>query len=232
MKHYEHIFWDLDHTLWDFDANSRATLAVLYQHFQMTQYGITDFDLFAALYEKHNEALWTLLRKGEISRTLLRWKRMDLTLQEFQIQNEVLALQMSELYLDILPKQGKLMDGALDILSYCYDKGYNMHIITNGFEKTQWEKLNTSNIAHYFQHMFTSESANAMKPNKEIFDYALQQTKAQNQQAIMIGDCLDADIGGALNAGIDQIFYNPFQKKYNVPLTYEISHLMNIKNIL
>lgn len=231
MKKYTHLFFDLDHTLWDFDANSKATLHHLYEHFCLQQMGADAFEAFNHQFEQYNETLWARLRSGDISREELRWRRMDLTLKEYDINYEGLAKDMSTLYLATLPKQKILMDGALELLDYCKEK-YPLYLITNGFEKTQWQKLETAGLGHYFQAMYTSEIANSMKPHAPIFNYALEDAKASTETSIMIGDSMEADIIGARNLGIDQIFYNPHQVAHQEIVTFEVKNLTEIMNIL
>jgi putative hydrolase of the HAD superfamily len=232
LKQYKHLFFDLDHTLWDFESNSGITLARLYQQYQLLEKGITDFEAFRLTYEAHNERFWEKLRKGEITREVLRWKRMWCTLLDFKIADEALAQAMGDSYLDWLPLQGKLMPHTTEVLDYCVAKGYNMHIITNGFENTQWQKLKTSGIAHYFKAVITSEASNSMKPKPDIFEFALNAAGAQLQDSIMIGDALDADVLGAQAIGMDQIYYNPNRNKHQEKPTHEIDNLMQLMHLL
>lgn len=230
---YKVLFWDLDHTLWDFDANSAATLKVLYEEYQLKARGVDDFDAFVPRYEFYNEQLWAKLRGGTISREELRWKRMELILAEYNIVDMDLALKMSSRYLQILPKQGLLLPGAIEILEYCAAKDYAMHIITNGFEKTQLEKLATSGIGHFFEHMITSERADAMKPHAPIFECALALANADIRESLMIGDSYEADIQGAMRIGMDQVYYNLHLKNEGLERpTYEIHHLLDLKKLL
>ncbi len=231
-KKYTDVFFDLDHTLWDFEANSRATLDYLYHEFRLDEKGIRVFDDFCVQFEQHNERLWVLLRNGVISREELRWRRMDMALTDFCVWDRELAVQLSDAYLEVLPKQHRLLQGAVDLLEYCKQKYYRLHIITNGFEATQWQKLRTSNIGHYFEHVFTSDKANSMKPHSPIFTYALQQAATTPKSSIMIGDSLEADIIGALDMGIDQIYFNPQSRPHDTPVTYEVNSLSAIQAIL
>lgn len=130
------------------------------------------------------------------------------TLLDFKIGDEKLARQMGERFLDILPEKKGVFPHTFEILNYLRDKQYALHLITNGFEKTQWRKLNSSGLNIYFTEVITSEGSNSVKPQKEIFDFALQKAGARKEQSIMIGDNPDADIGGAVNAGWDSIFVN------------------------
>jgi putative hydrolase of the HAD superfamily len=208
MMKYLHLFFDLDHTLWDFEANSRQTLFELYNHLQLKLIGIDDFDKFHKNYIVHNDKLWERYRNGFIKVEELRWKRMWLTLLDFKIGDETLAREMGNQFLELLPTRKILFPHALEILHYLTEKKYQLHLITNGFEKTQHSKLKNSGLDKYFKQVITSEGSNSLKPHKEIFDYALQKTGAKKQESIMIGDSMEVDILGAINAGIDQVYVN------------------------
>lgn len=231
MKQYKHLFFDLDHTLWDFETNSGITLQKLYHQFDLASKGVADFEQFRLTYEQHNDRFWERFRKGFIKRDELRWKRMWHTLLDFKIADNQLSHEMSAIYLDLLPQQGALMPHALDLLDYCRAKDYKLHLITNGFETTQWQKMRTSGIDHYFDQVVTSESSNSMKPMKGIFDFALQSSGALLDESIMIGDALEADILGAQQYGMDQVYFNPNRKEHTQKPTYEIVCLSELKNL-
>ena len=229
---YRHIFFDLDHTLWDFDANAMETLADVYKALDLQAAGINDFDLFCKHYLNHNALLWDRYHHGYISADDLKWKRMWRTLLEFKNGSEELARKMSGYFLDVLPTKQNLFPHTHEILSHLKEKQYKLHLITNGFEKTQWRKLDNSKLGHYFEEVITSEGSNSVKPNKEIFEYALRVTGAELKQSIMIGDNLDADIQGAINAGMDSIFVNHINAELkNVKPTYVIYHLRELETI-
>jgi len=229
-KAYKHLFFDLDHTLWDFEKNSELTMRKLYAEYELEKIGIEDFDAFYSQYSYHNDRLWERFRKGFIKRDELRWKRMWLTLLDFKIGNSVLAHELSTAYLEILPTQGLLIPHAKELLDHCKER-YVMHMITNGFEKTQWLKLQYSGISGYFTEIITSEKSNCLKPNREIFDYALRATGAEVDNSIMIGDALEIDIMGALNAGWDQVYFNPAKAAHERKPTYEVYHLKELMEI-
>ena len=232
-RKYEHVFFDLDHTLWDFETNSRETLHDLYHELELVNKGIGNFEDFHNTYNHYNQIFWDRFRKGFISREELRWKRMWRTLTEFRIGDETLARDMSERYLEILPTKKNLFDDTLEILNYLDGKGYPMHLITNGFEKTQHAKMHHSGIKHFFREVITSEAAGIMKPHVAIFEYALQKTGARADNSIMIGDTLDADILGANNAGIDTVYFNPaVPADGEIVPTYVIQTLGEIKLLL
>jgi putative hydrolase of the HAD superfamily len=228
---YQHLFFDLDHTIWDFEANSRQTLEELYESMKLGNKGVNDFGLFHKNYLVHNDKLWDRYRNGYIKVDELRWKRMWLTLLDFKIANEPLAREMGTVFLDRLPTRTILFPYTMEILGYLQGKGYQLHLITNGFEKTQHSKLRHSGLDSYFTEVITSEGSNSLKPHKAIFDYALLRTGALVTNSIMLGDSPEVDIQGAINAGMDQVFVNHLHVQTTIPSTYTVYSLKELENI-
>ena len=228
---YRHLFFDLDHTLWDFDSNSREALEDIYHSLFLAEAGINDFDLFHKFYLGHNERLWDRYRKGLMKVDDLRWKRMSMTLLEFKIGNDELARKMGNEFLEILPTKKTLFPYAFELLVYLTEKKYKLHLITNGFEKTQHHKLKTAGIDHFFEEVITSEGSNSLKPNPEIFEYALLKTGAGKMESIMIGDAPDVDILGAREAGMDQVYVNHTGNEEPVNATYTVHSLKELMHI-
>lgn len=228
---YKHLFFDLDHTLWDFDTNSREALHDLYHSLSLSEAGVNDFDLFHKIYLGHNERLWDRYRKGQMKVEELRWKRMSMTLLEFKNGDELLAKKMGIEFLNILPTKKALFPDTVEVLTYLTEKRYSLHLITNGFEKTQHHKLRTSGIDNFFLEVITSEGSNSLKPQAEIFEYALVKTGAEKRESIMIGDTPDVDILGACEAGIDQVYVNHTGNKEPVKATYTVYSLKELMEI-
>lgn len=228
---YKHIFFDLDHTLWDFDANARETLHQMHLELRLSEKGVHDFDLFHQNYLLHNEKLWDKYRKGQIRQDELRMKRMWLTLLDFKIADEELAREMGDIFLQLLPSRTILFPDTIEVLQYLTDKGYQLHLITNGFEKTQQNKLQTSGLDIFFKEVITSEGSNSIKPEKEIFEYALSKAGATIPESIMIGDALDIDILGAMNIGMEQIHVNYNRIEQHITPTYTVYHLRELEGI-
>lgn len=233
---YTHLFFDLDHTLWDFEANSRQTLQDLYQHFELAAKGVTDFDLFHKNYLMHNDKLWDRYRNGYIKVDELRWKRMWLALLDFKIADEPMARAMGVQFLELLPTRKLLFPYTIEILDYLKARDYQLHMITNGFEKTQYSKLENSGLSSYFNAVITSEGSNSLKPHKEIFDYAFSRTGAVPENSIMIGDTIDVDILGGYNAGMDTVHVNHLNKeripvKEDIYPTYTVFSLKELENL-
>ncbi len=229
---YKHLFFDLDHTLWDFDANARTTLEQLHIDLKLVDKGINDFDRFHKNYLQHNEKLWARYRKGYIKQEELRLKRMWLTLLDFQVADEELARQLSELFLQLLPTRTILFPDTKEILQYLTDKGYQLHLITNGFELTQHSKLNSCGLNVFFKEVITSEGSNSLKPQKEIFEYALEKAGATVKESIMIGDSIEVDIAGAFAVGMDQVHVNYNGTEQSFIPTYTITTLKELKSFL
>lgn len=229
---YKHIFFDLDHTLWDFDTNAKETLIELYRFFNLQELINSPFEDFYTTYLHHNAILWDRYHKGFISSDDLKWKRMWRTLIDFKVGDEVLAKEMAAKFLEILPTKKILFDYTTEILEYLLNKNYTLHLLTNGFEKTQWSKINNSDLAKYFTYVITSEISSCVKPSKEMFDFAINKCSALLHESIMIGDNLDADIQGAINAGMDSVFVNHINATPTINATYTITHLRELENIL
>ncbi len=228
---YQHLFFDLDHTIWDFDANARLTLSELYQSGELASRGVHDFELFHKSYIVHNNRLWEKYRNGQLKVDELRWKRMALALLDFKIADEQLARKLGDIFLDMLPSRTLLFPYAIEMLEYLTAKGYDLHLITNGFEKTQHSKLKNSGISKYFKEVITSEGSQSIKPKKEIFEYAFRYTNSSPEKSIMIGDSVEADIQGAINAGIDQVHVNHINEVITIKPTYTVYSLKELVDI-
>lgn len=229
---YSHIFFDLDHTLWDFDANARETLQQMHNDLKLTSRGVHDFDLFHTAYLAHNEKLWERYRKGYIKQDELRMKRMMLTLLDFKISDAALTKEMSDMFLQLLPTRTLLFPDTIETLDYLKNKGYGLHLITNGFEKTQHSKLQTCGLHQYFTHVITSEGSNSIKPEKEIFEFAMDKAGTTAKESIMIGDSPEIDILGAQSVGMDSVHVNYNHKAQSITPTYTIYHLKELQSIL
>ena len=231
MKTYRHLFFDLDHTLWDFEQNAREAMQILFDDLQLEKLINVPFSEYHTAYIHHNEVMWSRYQKGYITRDELKWKRMWRTLLDFKITDVVLSKKIAADFLEILPTRKNLFPHGLEILQYLTEKNYQLHLITNGFEKTQWSKITNSNIHHFFTHVITSEASNSMKPKKEIFEFAMHKSGANLSNSIMIGDNLDADIAGALNAGMDAVFVNHINAVPDISPTFTVYHLKELEEI-
>jgi len=228
---YTHLFFDLDHTLWDFETNSRLTWLNVFYANGLDKTLTPDFEAFYSRYSFHNKRLWDRYHHGFIRQEELRWKRTWHTFLDFKLGDEKLAKALSLQYLEILPTQNALFPHTVEIVQYLTQKNYQLHLITNGFEDVQWGKLRNSSLDLYFKQVVTSERAQSLKPHAEIFNFALQAAGAQAAQSIMLGDNIDADIKGAMNAGLDTVFVNHIREAIDVEPTYMVHSLHELEAI-
>jgi putative hydrolase of the HAD superfamily len=228
---YKHIFFDLDHTLWDFEQSAAQTFTLLFEKHQLKQRGIPSLDDFVKEYTIHNTMLWESYRNGELKKEILRSLRFENTLREFGINDSVLAESIGDDYVYHAPRTVFLIPGALEVLQYLQTK-YVLHLITNGFEEVQHIKVREADIGKYFTTITTSEEASVKKPDKQIFDYALKKAGAQVRESLMIGDNLEVDIEGARQAGIDQVYFNPQKTTHSQKVSYEIGRLVELMELL
>lgn len=230
-KIYKHLFFDLDHTLWDFDTNSQVVLREIYTEFELGQYGIPSYEAFHAAYLPVNSQYWAQYHHGLLTKEQLRVGRFVETLRRLKVENITLARAISLHYTDRSPFQTALFPDAIDTLEYLAAK-YKMYIITNGFEEIQVVKINRSGLEKYFVHIFISEKIGHQKPDKRIFEYAMQVAGALPDESLMIGDNMQTDIAGAKKVGMDQVFFNPNNQKTRDKATYQIEALSQLKSLL
>jgi YjjG family noncanonical pyrimidine nucleotidase len=231
MKKYKCIFFDLDHTLWDYERNSMQTLQELFLQYQLDRKGINLFSEFFQKFRQVNLELWNRFDCGEISSEVIRRERFKQILFSFNAYEEKLSEDLSRDYLITCPTKCNLMPGAIETLEYLAGH-YSLTVITNGFDEIQNIKLTSGNLHQYFDHIITSQKAGHRKPAKEIFDYALRMNAVQHHEAVMIGDNLVTDIGGAKNASIDSVLFNPENMLHDVQVHYEIRDLNELRQIL
>jgi YjjG family noncanonical pyrimidine nucleotidase len=221
------IFFDLDHTLWDFDVNSELAFAIILKK----EHPTIEIADFIEKYAPINQACWKLYQYDKITHAELRYNRLKHTfdaLEYFVSDGQIESIAHD--YIQILPENNRLFDGTIEVLEYL-EKKYNLHIITNGFAEVQYKKINNSNIGSFFKTITNSEMAGVKKPNPTIFEYALNLAQANKENSIMIGDCLEADVQGALDAGLDAIFFN--DKKIPVKQNIkQVNHLLELKKFL
>lgn len=221
------VFFDLDHTLWDFDKNSGLTFERIFEQ----KHPKVKAQQFIEKYVPINQACWKLFQYDEITQEELRYNRLK---HSFDAINYAISDQeideIANEYIHFLPENNHLFDGTIELLEYL-KPNYKLHIITNGFAEVQFKKITNSQIGSYFETITNSEMAGVKKPNPLIFDYAIDLAKAKKENSIMIGDSLDADVQGALDAGLKAIFFN----ESNIPVEphiNQINHLLELKKYL
>lgn len=228
---FKHLFFDLDRTLWDFEANSHETLTELHHTHKLAQRGIENSDQFIKDYKRINEECWALYREGKMTKEVLRGIRFRKTFEEYGVIDEHLAEQFGADYIAICPLKNKVFDHTHEILDYLAGR-YEMHIITNGFEEVQHVKLKHANLTDYFDVVVISELVGKKKPHPLVFNHALDKAKAEAGHSLMIGDDLPVDILGAQAIGMDGVYFNPEKVVHNEKPAYEISKLIEMKSFL
>ena len=227
---YKCLLFDLDHTLWDYETNSRKSLSELYKEFGLNNRGVDEKQFLDTFYVINNE-LWDSYDRGLLHRDVIRNDRFHKILMALGVDDYKMSLDLSNEYIAQSPKKKNLMEGCKETLDYLRPK-YPMVIVTNGFDEIQSTKLSSGGIEHYFTSIVTSARAGHKKPSKEIFEFALRENNASPREAIMIGDNLLTDIAGAINAKIDTVFFNPNKVKHNTHVSYEIESLRQLMNFL
>ena len=230
IKVYKHVFFDLDRTLWDFDQNMIDALRDIFFDFNLDSV-FPDIHTFINTFTKHNDYLWEKNRLGELKKDILRFKRFDMTLRDYGVNEPLVSKKMGDEYIRITPLKTALVPNAREILEYLKPR-YKLHIITNGFDEVQFPKLEKCHIANYFDKVVTSETSGYHKPCPEAFGYALSSANARKEESIMVGDDLDIDIAGSKKFGMDQIFFNRHSISHKIKATHEVNNLLDIKKIL
>ena len=228
MKNIKHIFFDLDHTLWNFEKNSALTFKFL-----LDKYNITiDLQKFLKVYMPINFSLWNLYRDDKITKDYLRHNRLKSTFEKLNIKiDSGLIDEISNDYVKHLPDNNFLLPNAIPVLDYLFQK-YTLHIITNGFTEVQNTKILNSNLNKYFSCIIDSETVGVKKPHSKIFNYAYNISKAAyKNECLMIGDNYQADVMGALNNGFKAIHLNSNNESYHEN-SIIITDLISLKEIL
>ena len=228
---YKHIFFDLDRTLWDFDAAAEVAFERIYEKYNLKSLGIPSAHEFHEVYHPLNEQLWVLYRADQITKNELNRTRFEQPLAHYGIHDTDLADHLSEDYVYWSPRIVRLVPGTMELLDYL-KPNYHLHLITNGFQEVQYTKLSESGLEPYFETLTVSEEIGVKKPNPEIFLYALHKAHAKPEESLMIGDEMAVDIDGARAAGIDQIFFNASEKTIDGKRTFEVKTLGEIMRIL
>ena len=228
MKNIKHIFFDLDHTLWNFEKNSALTFKFLIDKYNIT----IDLQKFLKVYMPINFSLWNLYRDDKITKEYLRHNRLKSTFEKLNIKiDSGLIDKISNDYVKHLPDNNFLLPNAISVLDYLFQK-YKLHIITNGFTEVQNTKISNSNLSKYFTCIIDSETVGVKKPHSKIFNYAYNISKAAyKNECLMIGDNYQADVMGALNNGFKAIHLNSNNESFHQN-SIIIEDLISLKEIL
>jgi putative hydrolase of the HAD superfamily len=231
IKRFEHIFFDLDHTLWDFERIAEETKQNLFISLELFRRGIPDYSSFRSRYSGINQALWAAYRENRITKKELNFHRFYDTLCTFGVDNKELGQKMADEFILGISSKVYLFDGAIDLLQYLKSK-YQLHVITNGFEEVQYNSLRNSGLNKYFTTITTSEAAGFKKPDAGIFEFALKQAGAQPSVSLMIGDDMLVDMQGAAGAGLSCLLITHGNTMPDVKVDFKVETLSQISEIL
>lgn len=229
---FKHIFFDLDNTLWDHRGNAYLAIKELYEEAQIEKKYNLIFDDFHRKYYDINEHLWELLRDGKISKQQLRDRRFYDTLLHFGVDDQKLAQYFDDKFMLQLTVNNLLVEGTLELLEYLTHKGYHLHIVSNGFAEVTNKKIENSKIEKYFKTITCADDVGVRKPDAKVFQHALDLAKAQKEESIFIGDDWVADVQGALDFGMDVIFFDSLKEGNTLPNLKVVTALIDIKQWL
>ena len=232
MTKYQHIFFDLDNTLWDFDRSSILAFDKIFEIFNLINYGIPSAKDFHKTYFDHNNRLWDLYRKGIIDKDFLKIERFRLPLNDYGIADEKLASDLGESYTDYAARLVALVPNTMEVLNYLKEKNYKIHLITNGFLEVQSIKMQASGLDKMIDSSFVSEVVGFKKPDHRIFHHAMKEVGGNIENSVMIGDDLSVDIIPAKEIGMTHIYFNRKKISHNEKLDYEIYDLIEICDII
>ncbi|MBE2272796.1 MAG: noncanonical pyrimidine nucleotidase, YjjG family [Flavobacteriales bacterium] len=232
MKNIRHIFFDLDNTLWDHRNNAYLTLKEIYKRENVQEKYNLGFEDFHREYFTINERLWAQIRDGEIDKEYLRKHRFYDSFLFFGIDDYDLAQVFEQNFLDEILNYNDLVEGAFELLEYLSEKGYTLHILSNGFKEVTYRKCELSGIQNYFKTITSADELNVRKPQPEIYEYALKKANAKKEESIMIGDDWIADVEGALSFGIDAVFFDVFKDNFGNDEVKVIRELKELQKFL
>lgn len=232
MQKINHVFFDLDNTLWDHRKNAKLTLQKLFKNYTIVEKYKIDFEDFHAEYDTINEGLWASLRDEKIDKAYLRKHRFYDTFLKFEIDDYELSQNFENQFLDDIVEYNEVVEGSFEILDYLKEKNYKIHVITNGFEEVTHRKIEGSKMTQYFETVTSADSLGIRKPNPKIFDYALKMANATKEESILIGDDWIADVLGAKNYELDVIFFDVFKEQPALEEIKRVENLIEIKDYL
>ncbi|MFD2874558.1 YjjG family noncanonical pyrimidine nucleotidase [Mucilaginibacter ximonensis] len=231
MSKYQHIFFDLDHTIWDFDKNAEEALHELFVTHRLNDIGLKSADVFIETYTENNHRLWREYHLGNITKQALREARFKQTFLDLGVEPDVIPQGFEDAYVQLCPTKTNLFPNAHETLVYLQGK-YQLHLISNGFKESQDIKISGSGLGKYFTHIVISELVGVNKPDAAIFEHAINLAGTTREQSVMIGDSLEADVLGALNYGMDAIYFNPFNAPKPDEVKVQISDLKELTLLL
>lgn len=229
MRKYKHLFFDLDNTLFDFTASEKMVLKELYDKYLMNS-SFVSYKEFEMNYIQINERLWSDYREHKINKETVKYGRFQQTLLQKNIKDDRLIRNMAECFVENCTFTNALVDGAKEVIEALYDK-YELHIVSNGFVEAQYRKLESTGLRPYFKSVTLSEEIKIQKPNRRFFEKAFKTVNARKSESLVIGDSWESDIEGAINFGVDAIYFSyngDSAKNCNIITIFKLNELLNI----
>jgi putative hydrolase of the HAD superfamily len=224
---YKHLFFDLDHTLWDFNTNQLITLKQLFRKYNLNRF-FNNFDDFFDQYVPINASLWKEYQYGKIPKRDLKVGRFHKTFLQAGCDDIKVAESFADEFVSENSLQTTVVPNAFEVLRYLQQKKYHLYIITNGFRETQYTKMERSGLKPYFEKTFISEDIGVSKPHRRFFEHAVKSVNARKQESLVIGDSLETDIIGARKFGLDHVYFNPERIPHTEEVFKEISSLKEL----
>ena len=231
MIKYRHLLFDLDHTLWDYERNVQESLNELFEIYLLKDLGVSTFDAFYEAFNTVNAELWNSYNTGKIDRVILRKERFKRIFEHLGADGLAVPTEMEGDFMQRTSSKPHLFPHSKETLAYLQNN-YELHIISNGFDESQAMKMASSGLTSFFKLIITSETTSYRKPDKRIFEYALDKLETEPNVCLVIGDNPDTDILGAKDANIDQVLFNPLNLSYPIKPTYTIGCLSELRSFL
>lgn len=229
----KYLFFDLDHTLWDYVKNSREALKEGYDEMKLEELGVESLAEFIKSYEYANDYYWKYYREGKIGKDEFRELRFKMMMKPWGLDNHsTLSDKLTDHYVSTSPYKTGLVEGAVEVLEALKERGHKMALLTNGFEEIQHIKVESSGLSDYFEGLLTSDALGFKKPNPEIFKLAMSKMGVGAERSVMLGDSLEADIKGAKAVGMGQVFFNPDGTPHDEKIQHEVKSLKEILDIV
>ena len=119
LNEIEHVFFDLDHTLWDFDKNSELAFREI---FEMQKIDLP-VEEFLEVYKPINYKYWELYRNNAVTKEALRYGRLKESFDSLKFDTIDATINLiAEDYIEYLLKNNHLLEGSLDILNFLKNK--------------------------------------------------------------------------------------------------------------
>jgi 2-haloacid dehalogenase len=227
MTSYTWLFFDIDDTLFDYDAAESAALRGVF-----AEHSLPFTPRALAAYREINRTLWQDFEAGQVRSEELRWMRFDRLFQQLGLRASV--EEVNPRYLTLLSENSRLFAGVEDLLARLAPR-FHMGLITNGLSEVQRPRLARSPIRHFFEFLAISTEIGAAKPDPAFFAAALRLAGNPSPRSVLvIGDSLTSDIRGGIQSGLDTLWYNPHNLPPDPrwPATYNSSSLDGIASLL